>query len=92
MTLSPEDISGLLDYVIVPLAISLGGAVIYAMWIALRTAFRHIGMKRIDYIKTETESDGSALTEGYVRKGGQNPPPQNFTRPDPPPAFKSNCR
>jgi hypothetical protein len=28
------------------------------------------------------------LNEGYVRKGGQNPPPQNFTRPDPPPAFK----
>ena len=55
MTLSPEDISGLLDYVIVPLAISLGGAVIYAMWIALRTAFRHIGMKRIDYINTEIE-------------------------------------
>jgi hypothetical protein len=28
------------------------------------------------------------LNEGYVRKGGQNPPPQNFTRPAPPPAFK----
>ncbi len=28
------------------------------------------------------------LTEGYVRKGGQNPPPKNFNRPDPPPAFK----
>jgi hypothetical protein len=28
------------------------------------------------------------LKEGYVRKGGINPPPQNFQRPDPPPAFK----
>jgi hypothetical protein len=36
--------------------------------------------------------DGSirrtSLSEGYVRKGGQNPPPQNFNRPAPPPAFK----
>jgi len=30
----------------------------------------------------------SPLTEGYVRKGGQNPPPQSFDRPPPPPAFR----
>jgi hypothetical protein len=27
------------------------------------------------------------LIEGKVRKGGQNPPPQDFVRPEPPPAF-----
>lgn len=36
--------------------------------------------------------DGDAptppLVEGRVRKGGQNPPPQNFERPAPPPPFK----
>jgi len=29
------------------------------------------------------------FTEGYVRKGGRNPPPpQDFVRPPPPPAFR----
>jgi hypothetical protein len=28
------------------------------------------------------------LQEGYVRKGGRNPPPQSFERPPPPPAFR----
>lgn len=27
------------------------------------------------------------LKEGRIRKGGINPPPKDFVRPDPPPAF-----
>jgi len=42
--------------------------------------------------KPRSTQDGynrsSPLNEGYVRKGGQNPPPQNLNRPPPPPAFR----
>jgi hypothetical protein len=40
--------------------------------------------------KPRIANDGALrpqITEG-LRKGGINPPPQNFNRPPPPPAFK----